>query len=105
MDAFPQADIKVGATVKAKVKVELQNYDARPGAPGKVITVDQAARMATVEYQVPKRPRTCEGCGFSHGLSQNLSNGLVECMRTGCGHSHGRVAESGTVPFDELEPA
>ena len=59
---------------------------------------------AVVYFRIPRDPKkgTCEGCRWPGLLSMNGSTGEIECMRSGCGHSHGWEKRYEIIPLLKL---
>jgi hypothetical protein len=85
-----RSELKIGDIVRANVRVNIENFHMLPGTEGCIVSINQANETAKVEYLLPKRPVSCEGCGApSFSLSRDMTTGRVVCLRTGCGHDHG----------------
>lgn len=81
MSAESTLDFSVGSTF-------LMLIDGKR-LPVQVKVLSREGENVEVMFSSPKRPRICDKCGCTSGLSQNAVTGVVVCMTTGCGKDFG----------------
>lgn len=76
-------DLSVGSTFLVEMA------GAGLGFPVRIKVLSREGEKVSVEMSVPLRPKVCDQCGRSGGLSVDVITGEVVCMTTGCGKDFG----------------